>query len=106
MRREKLNLTVDREFVQRLLATGRAFDLERGSLYDARSGLVNVWATLHSLPHSVQPFRERRAGEAEIGQELNRGKLVDTTRVPGRSGRPPTREVDLTRDLTSPTISP
>lgn len=44
MRREALHLAVDREFVQRLLATGRAFDLERGGLYDARSGMVNVWA--------------------------------------------------------------
>ena len=44
MRREALHLAVDREFVQRLLATGRAFDLERGGLYDAPSGVVNVWA--------------------------------------------------------------
>ena len=44
MRREALHLAVDREFVQRLLATGRAFNLERGGLYDARSGVVNVWA--------------------------------------------------------------
>jgi hypothetical protein len=32
MCREKLNFAVDREFVQRLLATGRAFDLDRGVL--------------------------------------------------------------------------
>ena len=44
MRREALRLAEDREFIQRLLATGRAFDLERGGLYDARSGVVNVWA--------------------------------------------------------------
>jgi hypothetical protein len=44
MRREALHLAEDREFVQRLLATGRAFNLERGGLYDARSGVVNVWA--------------------------------------------------------------
>jgi hypothetical protein len=41
---ESLNTAVNREFIQRLLATGRAFDLERGGLYDARSGMVNVWA--------------------------------------------------------------
>jgi hypothetical protein len=39
---DPLNLTVEREFFQRLLATGRAFDLERGGLYDAPSGVVNV----------------------------------------------------------------
>jgi hypothetical protein len=49
-RREALILAVGRDFLRRLLATGRAFDLERGGLYDARSGLVNVWATFHSLP--------------------------------------------------------
>jgi hypothetical protein len=50
MRRETLNLAVDREFVQRLVATGRAFDLERGGLYDARSGIVNVWCSPDDKP--------------------------------------------------------
>ncbi|MFP5210317.1 MAG: hypothetical protein ACLGRW_13595 [Acidobacteriota bacterium] len=50
MRREMLNLTVDRDFVQRLLATGRAFDLERGGLFDARSGLINLWCGPHDKP--------------------------------------------------------
>jgi hypothetical protein len=50
MRREPLNLAVDREFVQRLLSTGRAFDLERGGLYDARSGVVNVWCSPDDKP--------------------------------------------------------
>jgi hypothetical protein len=50
MRRAMLNLTVEREFLQRLLATGRAFDLERGGLYDARSGLVNLWASPDDKP--------------------------------------------------------
>src|SRR5947209_8574157 len=50
MRREKLNLTMDRDFLQRLLATGRAFDLERGGLYDARSGVVNIWCSPDDKP--------------------------------------------------------
>ena len=50
MRREILNLTVEREFLQRLLATGRAFDLERGGLYDARSGVVNLWCSPDDKP--------------------------------------------------------
>jgi hypothetical protein len=50
MRRESLSLTVEREFLQRLLATGRAFDLERGGLYDARSGVVNVWCSPDDKP--------------------------------------------------------
>jgi hypothetical protein len=58
MRRESLNLAVDREFVQRLLATGRAFDLEKGGLYDARSGVVNVWASPDDKPTCwSQPIR-------------------------------------------------
>ena len=44
MRREALRLAEDREFIQRLLATGCDFDLERGGLYDARSGVVNLRA--------------------------------------------------------------
>lgn len=50
MRRESLSLTGEREFLQRLLAAGRAFDLERGGLYDARSGVVNVWASPDDKP--------------------------------------------------------
>jgi hypothetical protein len=50
MRRETLNLAVDREFVQRLLTTGRAFDLERGGLYDARSGVINIWCSPDDKP--------------------------------------------------------
>jgi hypothetical protein len=41
---ESLNTAVNREFIQRLLATGCDFDLERGGLYDARSGVVNLRA--------------------------------------------------------------
>jgi hypothetical protein len=88
MRREMLDLTVDSELIQRLLAIGRAFDLEQGGLYDARSGVVNVWATLHSLPHSVQPFRERRAGEVEIGQGLNQGNLLPQAGCRGEAVAP------------------
>jgi hypothetical protein len=50
MRKEMLDLVVEREFLQRLLATGRAFDLERNGLYDARSGVVNVWASPDDKP--------------------------------------------------------
>jgi hypothetical protein len=50
MRKEILNLVVDREFIQRLLATSRAFDLEHGGLYDARSGVINIWCSPHDKP--------------------------------------------------------
>src|SRR5262249_62215855 len=50
MRRVSLDLAVDREFVQRLLATGRAFDLETGGLSDARSGVINVWCSPDDKP--------------------------------------------------------
>src|SRR5262245_22229070 len=50
MRREMLNIAVNRDFVQRLLAAGRAFDLERGGLYDARSGVINVWCSREDKP--------------------------------------------------------
>jgi hypothetical protein len=50
MRRATLGVTVDREFLRRLLATGRAFDLERGGIYDSRSGVVNVWASPDEKP--------------------------------------------------------
>ena len=50
MRREVLNLTAEREFLQRLLTAGRAFDLDRGGLYDVRSGLINIWCSPDDKP--------------------------------------------------------
>jgi hypothetical protein len=50
MRRESLNITADRDLLRWLLAAGRAFDLDRGGLYDARSGVVNVWASPDDKP--------------------------------------------------------
>jgi hypothetical protein len=50
MRRKSLSITANRDFLRRLLATGRAFDLEQGGLYDARSGVVNVWASPDDKP--------------------------------------------------------
>jgi hypothetical protein len=50
MRREVLNVRADRNLLRQLLATGHGFDLERGGLYDARSGVVNVWASPDDKP--------------------------------------------------------
>ncbi|HKB36504.1 MAG TPA: hypothetical protein VKD72_08630 [Gemmataceae bacterium] len=50
MRRELLNITADRDFLLRLLATGHAFDLERGGHYDARSGVINIWCSPDDKP--------------------------------------------------------
>jgi hypothetical protein len=50
MRRELLNITADRDLLRQLLATGRAWDLERGGLYDARSGVVNIWCSPDDKP--------------------------------------------------------
>jgi hypothetical protein len=50
MRKRTLNITADRDFLRRLLAAGHAFDLERGSLYDARSGVINVWCSPDDKP--------------------------------------------------------
>ena len=50
MRRKALNITADRDFLRRLLAAGHAFDLERGGLYDARSGVINVWCSPDDKP--------------------------------------------------------
>jgi hypothetical protein len=50
MRRELLNITADRDLLRQLLAAGRAWDLERGGLYDARSGVVNIWCSPDDKP--------------------------------------------------------
>ncbi len=50
MRRENLNVRADRSLLRQFLATGRAWDLERGGLYDARSGVVNIWCGPHDKP--------------------------------------------------------
>lgn len=36
MRKQSLNIEADRQSLRKLLDTARAFDLERGGLYDAR----------------------------------------------------------------------
>lgn len=50
MRREALNVRADRNLLRQLLAAGHAWDLERGGLYDARSGVVNVWCSPTDKP--------------------------------------------------------
>jgi hypothetical protein len=50
MRREVLNVRADRNLLRQLLATGRAWDLERGGQYDARSGVVNIWCSPDDKP--------------------------------------------------------
>src|SRR5262245_53382297 len=50
MRREVLNVRADRDLLGQLLAAGRAWDLERGGLYDARSGVVNIWCSPDDKP--------------------------------------------------------
>jgi hypothetical protein len=50
MRREILNVRADRNLLRQLLASGRAWDLEQGGLYDARSGVVNIWCSPTDKP--------------------------------------------------------
>src|SRR5579884_3476858 len=50
MRREMLDVRADRNLFRQLLATGQAWDLERGGLYDARSGAINIWCSPHDKP--------------------------------------------------------
>ncbi len=50
MRKELLNIETDRHSLRTLLATAAAFDLERGGLYDARFGLINVWCAPDDRP--------------------------------------------------------
>ena len=57
MRREMLNLTVDRDFLQRLLATGRAFDCARGFALDRALGL-GLEAGLRATGRFAAPFRD------------------------------------------------
>jgi hypothetical protein len=50
MRREILNVRADRNLLRQLLAAGRAWDLNIGGLYDARSGVINIWASPTDKP--------------------------------------------------------
>lgn len=54
MRRD-LNQTVSRDTIQKLLAVGHQFDLNKNGLYDARSGVVNVWASPEDKPTCWTP---------------------------------------------------
>src|SRR5262245_35972823 len=50
MRREVLNVRADRDLLRQLLAAGHAFDLNSGGLYDARSGVINIWCSPDDKP--------------------------------------------------------
>src|SRR5262245_32310263 len=50
MRREVLNVRADRDLLRQLLAAGRGWDLNSGGLYDARSGVVNIWCSPDDKP--------------------------------------------------------
>jgi hypothetical protein len=50
MRREILDVRADRALLRQLLAAGHAFDLNSGGLYDARSGVVNIWCSPTDKP--------------------------------------------------------
>ena len=49
-----LNYQADRSFVQRLISTGNAFDVNKGGYYDARSGCVNLWVGPEDKPECWQ----------------------------------------------------
>jgi hypothetical protein len=49
-RKQSLNLFVDRSVVFKLLQVGNEFDLQKDGLYDARSGIVNIWASPDDKP--------------------------------------------------------
>ena len=45
-----ISKTGDRNFIQKILAVGHAFDINKGGLFDARSGCVNFWASPEDKP--------------------------------------------------------
>lgn len=48
--RRKLDVRLDRKGIERILQTGQRYDIEKGGLYDARSGCVNIWAAPEDKP--------------------------------------------------------
>jgi len=48
--KKSLNFECDREFVQRLIAVGHEFDVNKNGSYDSRSGAVNIWASPTDKP--------------------------------------------------------
>lgn len=48
--RRKLNLRLNSKAIARLLQTGQRHDINRGGLYDARSGCVNIWCSPQDKP--------------------------------------------------------
>lgn len=50
MRKETLNIQADREGIRKILSAGHAFDINKGGLYDARSGVVNIWCSPDDRP--------------------------------------------------------
>jgi hypothetical protein len=50
MRREIINIRADKNLLRQLQTAGRVWDLERGGLYDARCGVVNIWCSPADKP--------------------------------------------------------
>lgn len=49
-RGKDLSIIVDRATITKILSTGHAFDINKGGLYDARSGVVNFWCKPDDKP--------------------------------------------------------
>lgn len=50
MKKQFLGRRVNRQYVQKLLDVGNQFDLEKNGLFDARSGVVNIWCSPDDKP--------------------------------------------------------
>jgi hypothetical protein len=44
-RKQTLNIFIDRRIIRKILHVGSEFDLNKDGLYDARSGVVNIWCS-------------------------------------------------------------
>ncbi len=45
-----LDKVVDKKFIQRLLDIGHKLDINKGGIFDSRSGVVNIWASPTEKP--------------------------------------------------------
>ena len=49
-KRKNLGITVSRAIIEKILAVGHEFDVNKNGLYDARMGAVNVWCSPEDKP--------------------------------------------------------
>ena len=102
--RRALNLTLDRSGIRHLLAVAEQYDIDRGGLYDARSGCVNIWCSPEDKPacwnvevttgalnyardyvgELTWAWRDEKTKEADLFIEATPFDLLDASRKAGR----------------------